>query len=436
MSYEDKTRRSKGLFERSRRLVPGGVCHSLRFFPPYPFFVEGARGSRLVDVDGNSYIDYWMGHYAHIFGHRDPGVVEAVTSFIRERGYHFGLVNREQVKLAELVVELVPSAEAVRFCSSGTEAAMYAVRLARAFTGRRVILKAAGGWHGASTDLSYGISWPYDVPESVGIPDAEDAGVRLFPFNDLEGTLEAIDEVSSDLAALIVEPVMGVGGFVPADRDYLSRVKEELERVGALLIFDEVISGFRVARGGYQEVAGILPHLTVLGKVMGGGFPIGAVAGRREILELASHERKKPDRVLMGGGTFSCNPVSMVAGISVLERVVEMGGSLYDELEQKGRMLRSMIEEAGKRAGLTVETTGIGSLFMIHIKKEDVPLRGPEDICLYTHWEIKDTSFRQFLARHGVHMIHAGGAVSTAHTQEDLEATAFVVSKFFEVFEP
>ena len=420
--YEDKRVGSKTLFERAKRVIPGGVCHNLRFFPPYPFFVSRAEGAYLWDVDGNRYVDFWMGHYAHIFGHGFSDVAKAVSDFITNRGYHFGLVNPEEVELAELVVEVVPSAEAVKFCSSGTEAAMYAVRLARAYTGRDVVLKVRGGWHGASTDLSKGISCPFDVDESMGIPRSVQGTTDLIYFNDWEKTCEVIDRYGDSIACAIVEPVVGVGGFIPAEKEYLKKFKEKLHEVGALLIFDEVISGFRVSLGGYQEKVEVYPDLTVLGKVLGGGFPIGAVAGRKEILELSSYERSKPERVLMGGGTFSCNPISMLAGAVVLKRLSE-DRELYHTLEVMTLRLREALEQAGEEMGVPVKTTGCGSLFMVHFMKKEGRINSPDDVCEKTYWQVRDTDFRRLMAERGVHMIHAGGALSTAHTEADLEFT-------------
>ncbi len=426
MPYEDERPASKEWFERSQRVTPGGVCHNLRFFPPFPFFVSRAEGAYLWDEDGNRYIDYWMGHYTHILGHRHPEITEAVCRCIKEVGYHIGAVNRYQVELAELVVELIPSAEAVRFCSSGTEATMYAVRLARAYTGKKIVLKVAGGWHGANTDLCKGISHPLDEPESMGLPEGALDGVRLIPFNDLEGTKNIIEECGEDIACAIVEPVVGTGGFIPADKEYLLSLKEELHRRGAILVFDEVITGFRLSTGGYQKVVGVLPDLTVLGKVLGGGFPVGAVAGRRDILELGSHNRKKPNRVLMGGGTFSCNPVSMVAGITMLKHLVEKEKEIYPYIDGLGEQLRKSLDGMNVR-GRVLRTTGIGSLFMVHIMREDRAIRSPEDVFSYTLWELRDTAVRRRLAERGVYMVHFGGAVSTAHRAEDVERTVEAV---------
>lgn len=432
MSYEDKTRESARLFERASQVIPGGICHNLRYFPPYPFYVERAQGPYVWDIDGNRYVDFWMGHYTHILGHNHPLVREAVVSFIKEKGFHFGLPNREEVELAELVTALVPCAEMVRFCSSGTEATMYAVRLARAFTGKKVVVKVKGGWHGASTDLSVGISHPFDVPESEGLLPQVQEYVRTIRFNHWEETERVLDEVAEDLACVIIEPVLGVGGFIPADTDYLVRLKEKLESLGALLIFDEIITGFRVSTGGYQKICGVTPHLATLGKVLGGGFPIGAVAGLREILELGSWRKAKPSRVLMGGGTFSCNPVSMVAGAVVIKYLVENEDRVYGYFNGLSLYLRKKIES--EDLGVAVRVTGIGSLFMIHFLKDGASreIRCAEDVIEKTYWDIRDTTFRRFMASCGAYLVHAGGAFSLSHGEEHINFLVEGIKRFCE----
>ncbi len=427
-----KTNKSKSLFERALRVIPGGVSHNIRYFPPYPFFVERAKGSKIWDVDGNCYIDYWMGHYAHIMGHSYEEVVEAVTDLIRNRGYHFGLPNREEVELAELILSIMDEFDMVRFCTSGSDAASFAVRLARAYTGREIVLKVKGGWHGASTDLIKGSNYPFEVTESQGIPDSVYDNVVLIPFNNWEETERIIDEYGEDIACAIVEPVLGAGGFIPGEKEYLRNLKKKLGKAGALLIFDEVITGFRVSLKGYYGYVGVVPDIVTLGKIVGGGFPIGVVLSRRDIMELSSRERKKPDRVLIGGGTFSCNPVSMVAGLTVIRRLVEDGDEIYGYLSAITEKLRRGIEEVGRAKGLIVKTTGIASLFKVHILKEDAEIRGVDDIYKYTYWEEVDGEFRSYLARHGVNMIHLCGAVSYAHRIEDIEMTIDVFEGFFE----
>ena len=228
--------------------MPGGISHNLHYFPPYPFFIKKTKGSKIWDVDGNEYIDLWMGNFTHILGHRPKVVVQAIEDQLKE-GVHWGLVYEKQIEWAELIRELVPSAEMVRFCCSGTEATMYAVRLTRGFTGKKIILKAAGGWHGANSDLSLGIKMPYERDESLGLFPELQQYTKVIPFNDLSGSLEIIYQNQKDLAGIILEPIIAEGGFTPATEEYLQMLRSETQKLGALLIFDEVISCFRVALG-------------------------------------------------------------------------------------------------------------------------------------------------------------------------------------------
>ncbi len=417
--YVQRRPSSKVLWERAQGVMAGGVSHNIRLVHPYPFFVKGARGAWIEDIDGNRYLDFWMGHYAHILGHRPPFVANALSSAVLQRGYHFGLVNSEEVELAELICRLVPCAQRVRFCTSGTEATMYAVRLARAATGRRVILKAMGGWHGANTDLCFGIHPPFQGADSQGLLPEAHRGIRLFPFNDEEETRRIIRDTGEELAGVIVEPVMGVGGFVAAETGFLQMLREETERLGAVLIFDEVISGFRVDLGGAQGLFGIIPDLVTLGKVIGGGFPAGAIAGKRELMELA----RPGGPVLIGGGTFSCNPLSMLAGLLTLRFLERNAGWLYPHLNQRGEELRREVERAGREHGLPVRCTGTGSLFMTHLLKdpeEKGPLNSPQKIEELTQGEWRDTTLRLAMLVNGVHLLHGGGAISLAHGEKEL----------------
>lgn len=411
--------RSRTLYQRACRTMVGGISHNLRRIRPFPFYVEKAKGPYLYDVDGNKYVDFWMGHYAHILGHAFSPVAQAVSQLVTQLGYHFGLVHREEVELAEKVVELVPCAESVRFCTSGTEAGMYALRLARAYTGRSKVVKVMGGWHGASTDLTFYIHPPFQGPDSEGLPRGMEAHVIPAPFNNVEGTLAAMDRAGEDLAALIVEPVIGAGGCVPPKEGYLEMLKEELEKRGALLIFDEVITGFRLSLGGAQEYFGVTPHLVTLGKVLGGGFPLGAVAGPREILSLADATGGKP-RVLIGGGTFSCHSVSMVAGIKVLDYLVENSSWLYPLLEERGKRVRSILEDIFLAHGVKGQVTGVASLFMVHFPVVEVDPQDPVALAEAQDREAEEL-FQLLLMNHGVFVMHGGGAVSLAHTDEVLD---------------
>ncbi len=403
--------------------MPGGISHNIHYFPPYPFFVKKTKGSKIWDVDGNEYIDLWMGNYTHILGHRPKVVVQAIASQLKE-GIHWGLVFEKQVEWAELIQKLVSSAEMVRFCCSGTEATMYAVRVARAYTGRKTILKVAGGWHGANTDLSLGIKMPYEKEESLGLFPELQRYTKVIPFNDLPGSYEIIDQNRTDLAGIIIEPVIGEGGFVPATIEYLKMLRSETERLGALLIFDEVISGFRVALGGAQARFGIIPDLATLGKIMGGGLPVGALVGKREILEKTSPEKKgnKWEKIVIGGGTFSSHPLSMAAGMAMLQYLKDFKEEVYPVLEAKGRKVREGVQASLRQEGVDAMVTGIGSLFQTHFPlREGVVLDSPHSINKLTNIEQREIEFRIRMLTKGIHVMHGGGGLSIAHSDEDIE---------------
>jgi glutamate-1-semialdehyde 2,1-aminomutase len=421
--YRLKTHLSENLFKRAKEVMPGGISHNIYYFPPHPFFVKKAKGSKIWDVDGNEYVDLWMGHYTHILGHHSEVIIEAIERQLKE-GIHWGILFEKQVEWAELIQELIPCAEMVRFCCSGTEATMYAVRVARAFARKNIILKIAGGWHGASTDLSVGIKVPYEKEESLGLLPELQKYTKSIPFNDLPGSLEVIQQSKDDLAGVILEPVIGEGGFIPATTEYLEMLRSETERLGALLIFDEVISGFRVALGGFQERFHISPDLTTLGKIVGGGFPVGALVGKREILEKTSPELKgnKWERILIGGGTFSSHPFTAAAGLAMLGHLKDHAEEVYPLLEVRGKKVREGIQESFRREGLEAIVTGIGSLFQTHFPfQKGVTLNSPHSINTFTDIEKREVEFRIRMLTKGVHVMHGGGGLSIAHSDEDIE---------------
>ena len=422
-AYRTRTPLSEQLFKRSKGVMPGGISHNVHYFPPYPFFVRKGKGSRIWDVDGNEYVDLWMGHYTHILGHH-PDVIVQAAQYQLEEGIHWGIVFEKQVEWAELIRDLVPCAEMVRFCCSGTEATMYAVRLARAFTGKKTILKMAGGWHGASSDLSLGIKMPYERDESLGLFPELQHHTKVIFFNDLSKSLEIIHKNKKDLAGIILEPVIGEGGFIPATAEYLKMLRSETERVGALLIFDEVITGFRVALGGAQERFGILPDLTTLGKIVGGGFPVGALVGKKEILEKTSPELKgsKWERILIGGGTFSSHPFTAAAGLAMLNHLKNHEEEVYPLLEAKGEKVRKGVQEALRGEGLIATVTGIGSLFQTHFpSQKEVMLNSPHLIHQFTDVEKREVEFRIRMLTKGVFVMHGGGGLSIAHSDGDID---------------
>jgi glutamate-1-semialdehyde 2,1-aminomutase len=421
--YRLKTHLSENLFKRAKEVMPGGISHNIYYFPPHPFFVKKAKGSKIWDVDGNEYVDLWMGHYTHMLGHHSEVIIEAIERQLKE-GIHWGILFEKQVEWAELIQELIPCAEMVRFCCSGTEATMYAVRVARAFTRKNIILKIAGGWHGASTDLSVGIKVPYEKEESLGLLPELQKYTKSIPFNDLPGSLEIIQQSKDGLAGVILEPVIGEGGFIPATMEYLEMLRSETERLGALLIFDEVISGFRVALGGFQERFHISPDLTTLGKIVGGGFPVGALVGKREILEKTSPELKgnKWERILIGGGTFSSHPFTAAAGLAMLGHLKDHSEEVYPLLEAKGKKVREGVQESFRREGLDAIVTGIGSLFQTHFPfQKGVTLHSPHAIDTFTDIEKREVEFRIRMLTKGVHVMHGGGGLSIAHSDEDIE---------------
>jgi glutamate-1-semialdehyde 2,1-aminomutase len=422
-AYRLKTPLSEDLFKRAKKVMPGGISHNIHYFPPYPFFIKKTKGSKIWDVDGNEYVDLWMGNYTHILGHRPRIVVQAIEKQLKE-GIHWGAVYKKQIEWAELIRELVPSAEMVRFCCSGTEATMYAVRLARAFTGKKTILKIAGGWHGANPDLSLGIKMPYEREESLGLLPELHEYTKVIPFNDLSGSLEVIHQNKEDLAGIILEPIVGEGGFTAATKEYLQMLRSETQKLGALLIFDEVISCFRVALGGAQERFNITPDLTTLGKIVGGGLPVGALAGKREIVEKTSPEGKaaKWERILIGGGTFSAHPLTAAAGLAMLRYLKDQREEIYPLLESKGEKVRKGVQKALDQEGLNAVVTGIGSLFQTHFPSEKgVTLNSPHSIHRFTDIEKREIEFRIRLLTKGIHVMHGGGALSIAHSDEDIK---------------
>jgi glutamate-1-semialdehyde 2,1-aminomutase len=422
-TYRQRTPLSENLFKRSKEVMPGAVSHNVHYFPPYPFYLKKAKGSKIWDVDGNEYVDLWMGHYTHILGHHPDVIVEAIERQAKE-GIHWGIVFEKQVEWAELIRDLVPCAEMVRFCCSGTEATMYAVRVARAYTRKNTILKIAGGWHGGNSDLTLGIKMPYEKEESLGLlPDLK-RYVKAIPFNDLSGSLKLIQQKKKDLAGIILEPVSGEGGFIPATIEYLKMLRSETEKLGALLIFDEVISGFRVALGGAQERLGIIPDLTTLGKIMGGGFPVGALVGKREILEKTSPEIKgnKWEKILIGGGTFSSHPFTAAAGLAMLQYLKDHSEEVYPFLEANGEKVRKGIQKALDEQGLNAVVTGMGSLFQTHFPlQKGVTLNSPHSIHQLTNLEKKEVEFRIRMLNKGVFVMHGGGGLSIVHSDGDIE---------------
>lgn len=361
--------RSRALFEEARRLLPGGVNSPVRAFRAVegePFFVERAEGARLHDVDGNAYIDYVGSWGPMILGHAHPDVVAAVAR-AAARGSSFGAPSPLEVELARRVAERFPSMEMMRFVSSGTEATMSAVRLARGATGRDILVKFDGCYHGhVDALLVRAGSGPatFGIPGTPGVPEAVTAQTVTIPFNDPGAVRDAFERHGGRIAALIVEPIPGNMGVVPARPGFLELLRETTSRADALLIFDEVISGFRASAGGAQALFGIRPDLTCLGKILGGGLPVGAYGGRRELMEKVS-----PVGPVYQAGTLSGNPLAMAAGCATLDRL-EPG--LYERLDRLAAALAGGLGDSAREAGVAVRVNRAGSLLTLFFTAEEV----------------------------------------------------------------
>jgi len=363
--FEQKTPRSRELYDRALRLLPAGVSYRNRLFEPYPFYVESAKGSKVTDVDGNTYTDYWCTHFSGILGHSHPRVRAALEKQL-EKGWNFGLVHELEVKHAELVKRFVPSAEMIRYSNSGTEANMYAVRLARTYTRRSPIGKFEGGWHGGYDALHCATKPPFDVLPSGGLTKGALADTVVLPYNDLEGTKRILSKRRP--ACVIVEPVLGAGGMIPADRQFLAGLGELCNKIDTLLVFDEVITGFRLGLGGGQAYYRVQPDLTVFGKIIGGGLPIGAIAGRADIMEHMDHTKYAGEDYSFHGGTGAANALTLAAGEATIQTLHDE--PVYDRIDQLGERARTKLAQVFGRLGLNVQVTGIGSLFAIHFTQQ------------------------------------------------------------------
>jgi len=400
--------------EEAREVFPGGISHNIRYFDPHPIYVDRAEDARVWDVDGNEYVDFWMNHLTSVLGHAHPDVVAAVREQAG-RGLHYGSVNEPALELGKKVKEYVPSAERVRLCVSGTEATMYAVRLGRAYAGRPHVLKARGGWHGGNTDLSKAVHAPFDEPATVGLPPDADEHVHAFPVNDPDAVTELLDR--HEVGAVILEPMLLAGGGIQANEAFLRYLKAESERRGFALIFDEVVTGFRVSPGSYQARVGVTPDLTTLGKFLGGGLPVGAVAGRAELFEAARPGYDGPDPVLVGGGTFSMNPMTATAALASLD-VVE-SEPVYDYTESAGERVRTELEATFEDLGIGASVLGTSSLFLPHFAPERP--QTVDDVETGTDREAL-RRFHERLLEEGYYFLptHAG-AVSYQTTDEQID---------------
>ena len=420
--------RSARLFEEAKRFIPGGVNSPVRAFKAVggtPPFIERAKGSRVWDVDGNEYIDFVASWGPMILGHAHPQVIEAVKE-AAEKGTSYGAPTAPEVEMARMICSALPSVEMVRMVNSGTEAVMSAIRLARAFTGRNKVVKFAGCYHGHADGLLVRAgsgATTLGVPDSPGVPEGYASLTLIAPYNDLEALRALMKEHRGEVACVVVEPVAGNMGVVPPEEGFLEGLRRVCDEEGCLLIFDEVITGFRVGWSGAQGLYGVEPDLTCLGKIIGGGLPVGAFGGRREVME-----RLAPVGDVYQAGTLSGNPVAMAAGLKTLQILKEKDP--YGRLEE---MTSYLCEEASKIArslGLDLFFSRVGSMFTVFFT--------PGPVRDYESARRSDTAAysRYFwtLLREGIYVAPSqfeAAFLSTAHTEQDLSKTLEALRKAF-----
>lgn len=415
---------SSDLFKKSSHIIPGGVNSPVRAFKSVgskPFFVKAARGSRVIDADGNEYVDYVGSWGPMILGHAHPEVVEAICR-AAERGTSYGAPTETEFEMAKAITEAIPSIEMVRMVSSGTEAVMSAVRLARAFTGKNAILKFAGCYHGHADSFLSGSAGSglatFGIPASPGVPSALAELTMTVPYNDLEAVRATIREYKDILACAVIEPVAGNMGIVLPKEGFLAQLREITAKNGILLVFDEVITGFRLHYGGYQDLAGIKPDLTCLGKIIGGGLPVGAFGGRRDIMKMLA-----PSGPVYQAGTLSGNPLAMSAGLATLNVLKREDG--YRKLEEKTVLLCNEMGLIFREKGVQVKINRAGSMFTPFFGP------GPGEIQDYDCAKLSDTGlFSRFfggMLKNGVSLPPSqfeASFVSFAHSNQDFELTA------------
>lgn len=408
--YTEKFPESLKTFEKFKGLFPRGVCHDIRYFEPFPFVTKSAEGVFITTAEDEKILDLWMGHYANILGHNPPEVMDFVTESLKSQ-IHTGTTNVFQLVLAQEIKEAVPELESFRFCTSGTEATMYAIRVAKHFTKKPIVVKMEGGWHGGNSELAHQIKPPFKdfTPETMGVK-----------FNDIEATLSTLENYKDKIACIIIEPVMGAGGGVAAEKGYLLEIRKFCNETGALLIFDETVTGFRFRYGSIWPVFGVKPDMFTMGKIIGGGFAIGLYGGKKEIMDVIER-----GEIITGGGTFSAHPASMSSGLVTLVALREKN---YNELNIAGNTIQKEIHKLLKKYGLNAVVRGFNSLFSITFFDESLEDFSVSNVMAKQSFK-KEQIFKMALILNGLYTMHSGGALSFAHLTDG------IVNKIMEIYE-
>lgn len=418
--YRQTTPASRALHEKAVAVMPGGTTRTTTYFDPYPLYIERGEGCRVWDADGTERIDMLGNYTAMILGHAHPKVVDAIRRQAG-RGTAFAAANPLEVELATLLCGRVPSLDAVRFCNSGTEATMFAMRLARAFTGRSKIARIEGGYHGThdlaevSTHPDVAEAGPADAPvarpDSIGTPRWAIEQTVVLPFNNPDTAEAILRRHSSEVAAVILEPVIGAGGVIAATPEFLRRLRALTRELGMLLIFDEVIS-LRIAPGGAQEMYGVIPDLTTMGKIIGGGLPVAAFGGRADVMEMLDPRREGS---IAQGGTYNGNPLGMAAGLATM---TELTPDVYQELNRKGERVAELLREVFASHRVPVQVNSVGSLFALHFSER--PVVDYRGVASSDKKRMRD--FFLALVNHGVLMAPRGmGSLSTPMDEGDID---------------
>ncbi len=414
----------------------------MRLFWPFPFYDVHCRGSSVTDVDGNRYVDFWQGHFANILGHNPSFVLDALSKYQQQgNGLTTGFPSTLQSELAELLLSKI-SAQKIRFSTSGTLASMYAVMLSKAKTSRDLVMKVGGGWHGSQPYALKGISIfdrGFTKMESAGLPSGMEKMILITRFNDEEDLTEKFKIYGDRIACLILEPFIGAGGFIFGKKNYIHKARQLSKKYGTLLIFDEVVSGFRFHAGALQNLYDVQPDLTVFGKAIGGGMPLSAVVGNDDVMRLCGSEAKQEEKVKVEGGTFSAHPSSMLAGLTFVRYLIEHEREIYPRIGRLGERIRSEIESIFAAYGFNVRCTGDGnsvarnsSLVGVHFLRESRDrIESPEQV-----WnpevcdiELREKVFKLAMIQEGFNIFHGYGSVSGAHTEQEIQDSLDAVER-------
>ena len=418
-TFEKNRPKSKKFWEKAINVLAGGISHNIRTFGlpsigGFPVIINSASGAYIEDIDENKYLDFWNGHFAMILGHNPPEIQEVIREHL-SYGWHFGTNTAYQIELASRLIDDNPGIEKVRFCTSGTEATMYATRLARAYTKRKLVAKAVMGWHGASDTLCYDVGGLVDGKAPLGQLKAEEAGIITFEIND-DKAFDIIRKNSADLAAIILEPLLGGGGGFPINIDFLKRLRGETEKAGIILIFDEVITGYRFTDSLFQNELNVIPDLTTMGKIIGGGLPIGAIGGKKEIIDRSSPQNEH--QVLIGGGTFSGFPLSMIAGLKTLE-LLKKSQQNYIRINHEGEKLLNYLNDLFTDKKLPIVATGHKSMIMLHVMSKWIENPSFKEIIKYKDKK-REGLLQLALFNRKISGLHGLGALSMANKREHL----------------